>query len=453
MYYNIYQMLWLFLIYSFFGWIGETTLFALRKGHLRNRGFLSLPFSPIYGCGWVLFALFLPELKSTPFYLFLGGMILATGLELFTGIALEHLTGRKWWDYSDQRFQFEGHICLPYALIWGLSALACLFVFDDLLLGLVQWIPVFVGKILLAMIYTLLGIDFLVSITTLLHVRLSMQLPQKMSQRMRQFTTRLDNALTRAVRRRICSAYPTLTKPQATTKAEDEDDSQGCFAHGLCFAKLAALFFIASFLGAMIEMVFCRITGGTWMSRSSVVWGQFSIVWGLGATLFTAVLYRHRHSSDATVFLLGTVLGGAYEYICSVFTEIVFGTVFWDYSHMPFNLGGRINLLYCFFWGIAAVVWLKHLYPIFSDTIEKIPQRIGNTILWLLVGFMTVDIIVTSLALFRYNQRQSGYTETGNPVFQIVDQYFPDTHIEHRYPNLTLVASVDDLSDAFSVQP
>ena len=44
-------------------------------------------------------------------------------------------------------------------------------------------------------------------------------------------------------------------------------------------------------------------------------------------------------------------LGGAYEYLCSVFTELVFGKVFWDYSWMPFNLGGRINLLYCFFWG------------------------------------------------------------------------------------------------------
>lgn len=451
MYYTIYQILWLFLIYSFFGWVGETTLFALRKGHLRNRGFLSLPFSPIYGCGWVLFALFLPELKATPFYLYLGGMILATGLELFTGIALEHLTGRKWWDYSDQRFQFEGHICLPYALLWGAAALVCLFLTDHLLLTLVSLIPALVGKVLLAVIYILLAVDFVVSITTVLHVRLSMRLPQEMSQRMRQFTTRLDNTLTRAVRRRIHSAYPTLNNPQTASPAE-ADDGQGRFAHGLCFAKLATLFFIASFLGAMIEMVFCRITGGTWMSRSSVVWGQFSIVWGLGATLFTAVLYRHRHSSDANVFLLGTVLGGAYEYICSVFTEIVFGTVFWDYSHMPFNLGGRINLLYCFFWGIAAVVWLKHLYPIFSDCIERIPQRIGNLVLWVLIGFMVIDVAVTSLALFRYTQRQSEGATTANPVFQFVDQWFPDDRIEHRYPNLSIVTSEDALSHTFSAQ-
>lgn len=82
------------------------------------------------------------------------------------------------------------------------------------------------------------------------------------------------------------------------------------------------------------------------------------------------------------------MLGGAYEYLCSVFTEIVFGKVFWDYSEIPFNLGGRINLLYCFFWGIAAVVWIKKLYPHLSDWIEKIPKKVGIVLTWLLVAFM-----------------------------------------------------------------
>lgn len=79
-----------------------------------NRGFLNIPFSPVYGLGGVLFALFLPELRDDPFFLFLGGMILSTALELFTGILLEKLTGQKWWDYSQRRFQFEGHLNLTY---------------------------------------------------------------------------------------------------------------------------------------------------------------------------------------------------------------------------------------------------------------------------------------------------------------------------------------------------
>ena len=72
-------------------------------------------------------------------------------------------------------------------------------------------------------------------------------------------------------------------------------------------------------------------------------------------------------------------------------TEIMFGKVFWDYSKIPFNLGGRINLLYCFFWGIAAVVWIKGVYPVMSAWIEKIPIRFGKIATWLLLEMCIRD--------------------------------------------------------------
>ena len=117
------------------------------------------------------------------------------------------------------------------------------------------------------------------------------------------------------------------------------------------------------------------------------------------------ILYQYRNKSDSFIFVFGTVLGGAYEYACSVFTELVFGTVFWDYSKIPFNLGGRINLLYCFFWGIAAVVWMRVLYPRLSDWIEKIPKKAGETATWILVVFMIFNILMSGMALGRYTER------------------------------------------------
>ena len=84
------------------------------------------------------------------------------------------------------------------------------------------------------------------------------------------------------------------------------------------------------------------------MSRSSVVYGDFSIVWGLGCVLLTAILYQYRNRGKGYIFLFGTVVGGVYEDACSVLQKFVFGTVFWDYSKVPFNLGGRINLLSAF---------------------------------------------------------------------------------------------------------
>ncbi len=166
---------------------------------------------------------------------------------------------------------------------------------------------------------------------------------------------------------RVERAYPSV---QPVPKQKEKSET-GVFAEGCSFYKIVLLFIIGAFLGDIVETIFCRITAGVWMSRSSLVWGPFSIVWGLAIALATWFLYNYRDRSDGFLFAFGTFLGGAYEYLCSVFTEIVFGKVFWDYSDIPFNLGGRINLLYCFFWGIAAVVWLKKLYPLSFRTGSK----------------------------------------------------------------------------------
>ena len=434
--YSMYQLLWLFLCYAFLGWLSETALAAARKGRLLNRGFLNTPFSPVYGLGGVLFALFLPELRDDPFFLFLGGMILATALELFTGILLEKLTGQKWWDYSQRRFQFEGHINLTYSVIWGLCALFCLFVGNRLILALVGLIPYAVGRFILLGIYVVLGLDILTSLAALFQWKLSLPDTRELSQFLSKLTQTLDNAVTRYVQRRVTRAYPNLdpTKGRVHTKAAPTVFAQGCG-----FYKLACLFFLGAFLGDIIETIFCRVTAGVWMSRSSVVWGPFSIVWGLGAVLLTALLYKYRHKSDGYIFFVGTVAGGAYEYFCSVFTELVFGTVFWDYSHIPFNLGGRINLLYCFFWGIAAVVWLKLVYPVLSGWIEKLPIRTGKLLTWALILFMLVNIVLSALAMGRFVQRQGNPAPANNAVSRFLDERFPDKRMERIYPNILFV--------------
>lgn len=165
-----------------------------------------------------------------------------------------------------------------------------------------------------------------------------------------------------------------------------------------------------------------------------MVWGPFSIVWGLAIAVVTAMLYKYRSRSDGFLFGMGTFLGGAYEYFCSVFTEMVFGTVFWDYSKIPFNLGGRINLLYCFFWGIAAVVWFKHLYPFVSGMIEKLPVLIGKVLTWGLIVFMSCNIVVSCMALLRYDQRNKG--REAEQVWQVwVDEHYGDERMDRIYPN------------------
>ena len=170
------------------------------------------------------------------------------------------------------------------------------------------------------------------------------------------------------------------------------------------------------------------------MSRSSLVFGPFSIVWGIAIMLATALLYKDRGKPDRHIFLIGTFLGGAYEYICSVLSELVLGQVFWDYSNIPFNLGGRINLLYCFFWGIAAVVWIKGLYPVFAGRIEKIPKVAGYIATWILVVFMAFNMLVSAAALIRYSERAGGPAASSGWQ-HMIDIHFDDATMKKIYPN------------------
>jgi uncharacterized membrane protein len=208
------------------------------------------------------------------------------------------------------------------------------------------------------------------------------------------------------------------------------------FAKGCGIYKLIMLFMIGAFLGDITETIFCRLTMNEWMSRSSVVWGDFSVVWGFAIVIVTALLYRYRYKSGWFLFGAGFFLGGAFEYLCSVFTEMVFGMVFWDYSSFKFNIGGRINLLFCLFWGIATVVWFRFLYPFISKCIEKIPIKAGKTLTWFLVAFMCCNAVVSCMALMRFDERGRNIEATRSHQ-QWLDVHYDDARMKKIYPHAT----------------
>ena len=413
--YTFTEIFWLFLIYSFIGWIIEAAVGTIRNKSFTNRGFSTGPFCLVYGAGAALMSVTLQELLNNLFLLFIGCAIQATAVEWITGKTLERLNRHKWWDYSDKRWNFDGYICFQYTVLWGILGVICLKYGNSLLFSLYSRIPEPVTTIIVWVLMGYVLLDTLVSMAAALHLRTFEAGQSKIP-------------LMRVVERRMANAYPVIQE-----KAEDIL-REGKFAEGCGFYKLFWLFLIGSLLGDITETLFCRLTAGVWMFRSSLVWGPFSVVWGFAIVLATALLYKDRDKPDRHIFLIGTFLGGAYEYICSVLSELVFGQVFWDYSAIPFNLGGRINLLYCFFWGIAAVVWIKGLYPHFADWIEKIPKAAGYIATWILVAFMAANILVSAAALIRYGARDGGPAASSGWE-HIIDTHFDDATMKQLYPN------------------
>ena len=421
-----YEIAWLFFVYAFLGWILETVTAAAKQKRFVNRGLINGPVCVIYGIAAVLITVALQELKG--FWLFLGIVILTTVLEWTAGHLIEKMYHEKWWDYSKVRWNMDGYICLPASLCWGALGIIVMKWGNPLFLKLYGIMPSLLGQILIWSFCGILAVDVIATLIILSGRSRKMEQWEAADAWLTGISSGLGRWIYGKVDARIQRAYPEAEKKEAAEK------DKTVFAYGCDFYKIVMLFFVGAFLGDITETIFCRITAGVWMSRSSVVWGPFSIVWGLAIAAVTALLYKYRNRSDRFLFLMGTFLGGAYEYLCSVFTEIVFGTVFWDYSNIPFNLGGRINLLYCFFWGIATVVWFKVLYPFVSSWIEKIPVKAGKWITWVLIVFMCCNILVSCMALIRYDERRSG-VEATQSWQEIMDERFTDERMGKIYPN------------------
>lgn len=419
----------------------EVVFAAFTNKKLANRGFLNGPFCPVYGCGMVFLLVFFGGLLHNLFFLFLGSLVVTSLLELLTGKLLEKLYGRKWWDYSDYKYNYGGYVCLRFSLIWAAGAVVLMRWVNPFVTSVIRLVPALVGRVVLIALVVLLVCDWLVTTKAVLRMKKQGRRIQELTEGVNRLTGRMGGAIFGVIQKRMTRAFPNLREEGTALAAKDREKeaAEKAFAAGCCFHKLVWLFFIGAFLGDITETIWCLVTMRKLMSRSSVIYGPFSVVWGLAIVMLTLLLDRYKDKPDRYIFVFGTVVGGAYEYICSVFTELVFGTVFWDYSHLPFNLGGRINLLFCFFWGIAALVWLKFVYPFLSRLIEKVPKRLGTWLSWVFVVFMVCNMAISALALARYSDRAAG-EPAENGFERFLDEHYTDERMEKIYPNAKMTS-------------
>ena len=225
--------------------------------------------------------------------------------------------------------------------------------------------------------------------------------------------------------------------PVAPTNAEIDYQERKSrhFAQGISFYKLFWVFFIGCFLGVVLETLYCYLQRGHFESRVGLIYGPFNLVYGIGAWALTLALYPFRNRSKIFSFLGGALVGSAVEYACSWFQEMAFGSVSWDYSNQPFNLNGRICLLYSVYWGILGVLWIKDLYPRMAKGILKIPNRVGKPLTFVLAAFMLFNTVMTGLTTLRWMERRQGLPAR-NAAEVYFDEHYPDERMESILSNL-----------------
>ena len=224
--------------------------------------------------------------------------------------------------------------------------------------------------------------------------------------------------------------------PPAPTNAQIDyrEKQEAHFAQGMTFYKLFWVFFIGCFAGVVLETIYCLIQRGHYESRVGLIYGPFNLVYGIGALCLSGALYRFRNRGRVFSFVGGFIVGSVVEYACSWFQELCFGSTSWDYSNMPYNLNGRICLLYSVFWGILGIFWIKDIYPRMAKWILKIPNKVGKPLTWALLVFMVFNSVMTLFTSLRWTARREGIAPK-NAFEAYLDEHYPDERMQKIFAN------------------
>lgn len=153
----------LFLIYSFIGWFYEVLLTLVKKKKFINRGFLIGPYCPIYGVGSLFVIFLLNDYLDKPFGLFILSMVICSIVEYTGSFLLEKIFKTSWWDYSSQKFNINGRICLETMIPFGLGCMLIIYIVNPFFVSILIKIPKVVANIIAVILLILFIIDFTVS--------------------------------------------------------------------------------------------------------------------------------------------------------------------------------------------------------------------------------------------------------------------------------------------------
>lgn len=222
---NAVQLLWLFFIYSFMGWVTEVVLKYFQYKRFINRGFLIGPYCPIYGTGAVIVTLggnLLASVDRSWAMSFLIAFVLCGTLEYMTSYILEKHFHARWWDYSQKPMNLHGRVWIGNLILFGLGGMAIIKILNPRLLALPSLMDPLFFTSLLAAVSLLFVADGIMSAFIMILLRRGVE--ESRSDKSEEIAAEVRFLLeNRSVfHKRIMDAYPELTFRTERVKARLE---------------------------------------------------------------------------------------------------------------------------------------------------------------------------------------------------------------------------------------
>lgn len=218
----LYNLLFYFMIYSFAGWCGEVVFATIRHGKFVNRGMLHGAYCPIYGFGLIIVIVCLTPIKDSWLLLFVGSAALTTVLEFVTGFVLDKIFGRRWWDYSNKKFNIGGYICPQFTVVWGLACLLIMKVVQPAIafaVGLI-WKPL--GIIILCLFYVAIITDVILTFPEVKKLRKEIRLIDELEKQLTAVSDSIGSGLSDKTSQAVEFSKEHGITPEEMQKKADE---------------------------------------------------------------------------------------------------------------------------------------------------------------------------------------------------------------------------------------
>ena len=229
-----------------------------------------------------------------------------------------------------------------------------------------------------------------------------------------------------------------LTRAQLDKRSELRRARRERYLDSLSFPSFyhfVVIFTFASVLGLVLETLWWLVTEGTLQHRYGMVWGPFSPLYGIGAVLLTACLWKIRKRPVWVIFLFSMVLGSLLEQLVGMTLEHVFGMISWTYESYPDAVTKFVCLRMSLMWGMLGCVWAYSIMPeiVFLLGTPKEPAR--TVLVVALTAFLVADAAMTIAVSLRKAARDEGVAAT-NALDQFIDRHYDDEFMEERFENV-----------------
>lgn len=175
-----------------------------------------------------------------------------------------------------------------------------------------------------------------------------------------------------------------------------------------------------SFAGWLLESV-SKTVEQRKLVNSGFLYGPFCPIYGFGAIIMILCLSSLKQN-PILLFIVSFFVLSIWEYIVGIILEKIFKTKYWDYSHLKFNIQGRVCLKNSLYWGILGLLFIKYIHPFIESYTLLIPNSLLFYINTIILIAIIVDLIISSISISSFDTTVSKLNELGNTIKEKVEE-------------------------------